>query len=675
MRDDGTDRPAAAGADPADAPVTRLRAWLLARPRLEKRVVLVALDFLLLAGVLWASLSLRRGYVYFPETQIETLLLLAGPVITLCTFGWFGVYKLVTRYMGSRGTTKILMCVALSTLVWGMLVFMSGQNNVPRSSILTYGLFGALGIWGSRQLAGVFLKTVGIRVPKFHDHRVPVVIYGAGPAGQQLRQALRNSDREVIGFVDPSESMWGQYIGPTKVYRPDKLDRLIERDAVKEVLLALPPDQRQLRRQVLKELESKAIAVKIMPAIEDIAAGRVAVTDLRPVDVVDLLGRDPVPPIPTLLTRNISGKSILVTGAGGSVGSELVRQILRCAPSRLVLLDLSEAALYLIAMEVEEAVGAFAPGVPRPDIVSVLGSVLDAGLVADVLQRHQVDTIYHAAAYKHVPIVEHNPVIGLLNNTHGAAVVAKAARDHGVERVVLISTDKAVRPTNVMGASKRLAEMVLQAAAAEGGPTVFTMVRFGNVLDSSGSVVRRFRKQIRAGGPVTVTHPDITRYFMSIPEAAELVIQAGAMATGGEVFVLDMGEPVKILELARLMIRLTGLEVRDAEHPEGDIPIVFTGLRPGEKLYEELLIASGNVTSPTEHPRIMRCDEPFLPAKDLAKELDTLRAAMATRDTDAIQAVLVRTVDGYTPEGRGGQAATTDAAQRGVWGGSTRTIH
>lgn len=678
MRDEGTtDAPPAEQATHEDAPsarLARLREWLLSRSRLAKRVVLVSLDFIVLSGVLWAALCARRSVLYVPESRVELALLAAGPVITIATFGWFGVYKLVTRYMGSRGTTKILVCVALSMLVWALVVFMSGQNNVPRSVILTYGLVGALAIWVSRQMAGLFLKKVGIEVPRYYATRSPVLIYGAGPAGQQLRNALSGTDREVLGFIDPSENMWGQYIGATKVYRPDRIDRFIERDGVKEVLLALPAGQRQLRRQILKSLEGKPVAVKLMPAIEDIAAGRVAVTDLRPVDVVDLLGRDPVPPISALLTRNISDKSILVTGAGGSVGSELVRQILKCAPRRLVLFELSEVALYAITAEVDAAIASYAAGVARPEVVGVLGSVLDAALVEQVLEVNDIDTIYHAAAYKHVPIVEENPIVGLVNNTFGAAVMAKAARAHGVERMVLISTDKAVRPTNVMGASKRLAEMVLQAAAAEGGSTVFTMVRFGNVLDSSGSVVGRFRNQIKAGGPVTVTHPEVNRYFMSIPEAAELVIQAGAMGKGGEVFLLDMGEPVRILDLARLMIHLSGLEVRDAQNPDGDIQIVFTGLRPGEKLYEELLIASGSGSTQTEHPRIMRSDEPSLSPEELGRELEALRAAMAIRDVGAVQAVLLRTVDGYRPDKRLGMPGV-EAAARGTWGGTSRTIH
>ena len=651
----------------------RLRRWLLDLPRPHKRAFLVIFDFVALSGVLWALLCLRYNTLYWPSTGVATLVALSAPVITVITFAYAGLYKLVTRYLGSRGHTRIMACVAVSVLVWSQLVFMSGQLGIPRTVVIAYGVIAALTITVSRHLAAAILKSSGVNLSKLEldEARKPVLIYGAGQTGVELAQALsRVRGRDVVGFCDNSPTLWGQYISGIKVYRPEKLNRIIERLGVKEILLAIPAEDRNERRLVLKELENYPVAVKVLPSLEEIASGRVSISDLRPLEVDDLLGRDPVPPNPDLLARIIKGKCVLVTGAGGSVGSELVRQVLRQSPRRVVLFDVSESALYEIEIEVKDIVAAMKGETARPEIVTVLGSILEPALVTDVLRRNVVQTIYHAAAYKHVPIVEHNPAVGLNNNIFGTEVVADAALTCGVEHMVLISTDKAVRPTNVMGASKRLAELVLQARAALQPTTIFTMVRFGNVLDSSGSVVRLFRRQIRSGGPVTVTHPEVIRYFMSIPEAAELVIQAGAMAQGGDVFVLDMGEPVKIDDLARLMIRLSGLELRDEANPDGDIEIAYTGLRPGEKLFEELLIGAN--TTGTEHLRILRSDEPSLTIQELQRELDLLKAAMAMRDSETIQAVLMRTVEGYRPESDTQVADNTAAA---AWVAPSRTLH
>ncbi len=650
------------------------RVRLIELPRRPKRVLLVLNDFLLMTLALWLAFSLRLSTFYVPPDGKFLVLGLLGPAIGIATFFRFGLYRFVTRYIGQKGTVRILLANGLAVVLWALVIFMSGVIGMPRSVVILYGVFASLLVWASRQFVGWILKgTPHARPARFEDSRRRVVIYGAGPTGVALLDALRRSrDSVPIGFVDETQSLWGQDVSGLKVYRPDKLDKLISRDGVNEVLLAMPQLRRRERREIIRRLEPFPVHVKTLPGMEDIASGRVSVSDLRPVDVQDLLGRDPVPPDAELLARSIAGKVVMVTGAGGSIGSELVRQILKQAPRKLVLLELTEAALYGIELEATELLKARADGGSQsPQIVTSLGSVQDGEFLRTVIQVHGVQTIYHAAAYKHVPIVEVNPVAGLKNNTFGTLALVEAASSHDVERVVLISTDKAVRPTNIMGASKRLAELVLQAHAAEAASaTVFTAVRFGNVLDSSGSVVKRFRKQIEEGGPVTVTHRDVIRYFMSIPEAAELVIQAGAMATGGDVFVLDMGEPVKIDDLARSMIRLMGMEVLDGDNPDGDITISYVGLRPGEKLYEELLLGD-NITT-TEHLRIMRSDEPSLGMQELNDELQALRTAMAGDDVAAVHVVLTRTVEGYKPETRHLAGAAEQASH---WPTTPRTLH
>jgi len=517
--------------------MAELRAWLVGRSRTVKRLLLTANDIVLLAFAVWISFSLRVGAVYAPHNATLALMLASAPVIGVIVFYFLGLYRLVTRFLGYRGAVRIFAGVALTTLIWAVILLMAiGTGDpdiwVPRSVVFLFPAIGGFLVWGSRQVAAYLLVSNRSGRPMQPD-RTRVLIYGAGNEGVQLLEAMRDSpNHEAIGFLDDVPSLIGQHVGGLKVYRVSKLARFVARDGVKEVLLALPRRQRSERQEIIRRLALHSVRVKTMPAMEDIATGRVSVSDLRPIDVDDLLARDPVPPDAELLARSIRDKSVMVTGAGGTIGSELARHVLRQAPKRLVLFDLSEAALYEIETEIRDWLarldgspdaGTKSP-ISRPEIVAVLGSVSDARLLEQTMLQHNVDTIYHAAAYKHVPIVEANPISGLQNNTFGTLVLSRIAVRAGVERVVLVSTDKAVRPTNIMGASKRLSELVFQSAAAGGSKTVFTMVRFGNVLDSSGSVVQRFRRQIHDGGPVTVTHRDVIRYFMSIPEAAALVI-------------------------------------------------------------------------------------------------------------------------------------------------------
>ena len=649
--------------------------WLIERPRWFNRIFLVANDFAMLGIALWAAYSLRLSRIYIPETWQTMLLLLAAPIIGVFVFYWRGLYKLVTRFIGPSGTTQIYIAVVIAAILWALVVYLSGVTNHPRSVVVIYALIAAILIRLSRQWAGsMLLKAAPQFEPLRTDVLKNVIIYGAGPAGIQLLHALKEvGTYRPVAFIDSSPSLSGQVVHGIKVIRPEKIGKVIADENVDEVLLAAPSALRSERRAALKVLEQYPVEVKTLPALEEIASGRVEISDLRPIDVEDLLGRDPVAPDVALLASQVRDKSVLITGAGGSIGSELTRQLLQLGPRTLVLFDVSEPALYEISLEITDMQRRMRIGAGGTDrqttVVQVLGSVLDRDLVRRTIDQHNVEVVYHAAAYKHVPIVEVNPSVGLQNNTFGTLVVAEAARNAGVERFVLISSDKAVRPTNVMGASKRLAELILQALAEDPHNTTFTMVRFGNVLDSSGSVVRLFRKQIKAGGPVTVTHPEVIRYFMSIPEAAQLVIQAGAMAEGGEVFVLEMGTPVKIDDLARTMIRLSGLEVQDETHPDGDVEIRYVGLRPGEKLYEELLI--GEDTTGTDHPRIFKTSEPVLAYEELISALDRFEKAIANNDLAEVQAMLHATVEGYAP----GSATAAAAPGTDEWQPQSQTLH
>lgn len=620
--------------------------------RYPKRAILVANDLLLLNLAMWVAFSIRLGKFYAPPDLRFASLLAIAPVISIFIFFFMDLYRLVTRFIGLRSINQIALALAVSTVIWALSFSLLTSRGLPRTVIILYFVLGTAMVWGSRQLAGWLFREFGIEPSApFDERKEKVVIFGAGQAGIDLFRALAKSSRyDPVAFVDQNTNLWGQYVGSLRVYRPARLGGLIDGHGVKEVILALPHSRRSERAEILRSLENFPVSVRILPALEDIASGRVIVQSLRPVMASDLLGRDPVPPLPELLSQSIHGKSVMVTGAGGSIGSEIVRQVLLQQPRSVVLFEASERALYEIEQEAAEIIAnmrAIASGPAAViELFPVLGDVKDERVTGDTIQRHAVETIYHAAAYKHVPIVEANPAVGLANNIFGTAVLAQAALKGGVERFVFISTDKAVRPTNVMGASKRLAELYLQSLAANNaGRTIFAIVRFGNVLDSSGSVVRLFRKQIESGGPVTVTHRDVVRFFMSIPEAASLVIQAGTMALGGEVFVLDMGEPVRINDLARSMIKLMGFEVKDENAPSGDITIEYVGLRPGEKLFEELFL--GGALSGTFHPRIMASHEPTVSWSQLGKELSALRRALDDNDHREMRRILVTLVEGY----------------------------
>ncbi len=614
----------------------------LALPRSVKRVLAIALDTTLCVLTVWCAYYLRLGYWIFPH-GVRLLPIVVSILIAIPLFVRMGMYRAIFRYSGRAAFTAMALAGGIYTLAFVTVFTLIGIPEVPRTLgfIQPLLLFAAIG--ASRAVVRFWLGG-GYAQIRAAGERSRVLIYGAGRAGRQLAVALANSDQmQVIGFIDDDASLHGSLLNGVPIYGASRLETLIEEEEVAHVLLAMPSTSRARRSEILARLKPLAVQVRTLPDINDIAHGRIAVEDLRELDIEDLLGRDTVAPNQILLGKTIRSKVVLVTGAGGSIGSELCRRILSQQPRALLLFEIGEPALYAIHHELEARAAEL--GV---DLVPLLGSVTDAGRLRAVVAAWRPDTIFHAAAYKHVPLVEHNPCEGVYNNVFGTLQVARAAKAHGVRDLVLISTDKAVRPTNVMGASKRLAEMVLQAQAdAPGGATRFSMVRFGNVLGSSGSVVPLFRKQIRAGGPVTITHEDITRYFMSIPEAAELVIQAGAMAHGGEVFVLDMGEPVRIADLARNMIELSGLKVRDDDRPDGDIAIEVVGLRPGEKLFEELLI--GEDDEQTIHPRIRKAREPKLAWAELAPHLDALERAIEASDAKAVRAGLQAVVPEFAP--------------------------
>jgi FlaA1/EpsC-like NDP-sugar epimerase len=606
---------------------------------LTKISILLLTDIVILNFSLWAAVSLRTEMIWPPLWQHFYWLFAAVPLFSLPVFLRLGLYRAVIRYTGLNALWVIFQAVCASSLLLVGLLFIHGFQGFPRSLPLIYFSFAFLLVGGSR----LFFRYLYFRYAKSQAAVKRVLIYGAGSSGRQMLTAFKDSAHfEPVAFVDDDKTLQKRRLYGLRIAAPDELADLIEDFEVDVILLAMPSVTRARKREILRLLESFSVEVKSLPTLDALVAGKVSIEQIQDIQVEDLLGRDPVPPRMELIHSCVLNKSVMVTGAGGSIGSELCRQIAGIGPARLVLFERSEFALYTIESELRSQYG------DRLEIVPVLGSVCRKNRVAAVLSNLKVQTVYHAAAYKHVPLVEYNPIEGVRNNLFGTWMLAEAAVENGVETFVFISTDKAVRPTNVMGASKRMAELVLQALAVKEGKIRFTMVRFGNVLGSSGSVVPQFRKQIAAGGPVTVTHPDVIRYFMTIPEAVELVLQTGAMGKGGDVFVLDMGQPVRILDLARKMIHLCGCTVRDHEKPNGDIPIEYTGLRPGEKLFEELLVGA-NVVG-TEHPMIMRALEEYLPWEELLPVLEALEAACEDFSYEQIRTLLMRTVEGYLPQ-------------------------
>lgn len=617
-------------------------AYIWSLPRVHKRLISLAIDTLLITFSFFIAIWVRHGEVAV-SVSVETWLTLAGTVVvTLIAFTRLGLYRAVLRYLTFHALTVVVLGALISALSITTFAYFFNAE-VPRTVPVIYMTFLALLCGGARMM----VRSLIVQASRKGCERV--LIYGAGSTGRQLAIALRNAETyQVKGFIDNDPSLENTIIQGLTVHSSQQISRLVEKQEIEKILLAMPRATRSERKAIIDGLLHLPVEVLTVPDFKDIVNGNATVDELKDVAIEDLLGRDPVEPNPELMKANIHGKVVMVTGAGGSIGSELCRQIVRQKPKTLILFELSEYGLYEIDKELSGMVETMQLEV---EIIPLLGSVQRINRLSATMRAFGVQTVYHAAAYKHVPLVEYNVVEGVRNNVFGTYYSAKAAIEAGVESFVLISTDKAVRPTNVMGTSKRMAELALQALAAKENDKVngtrFCMVRFGNVLGSSGSVIPLFKRQIEEGQAITVTHPDIIRYFMTIPEAAQLVIQAGAMGKGGDVFVLDMGEPVKIVDLAKNLIQLSGLEVKSSDNPNGDIEIKFTGLRPGEKLYEELLI--GDNVEGTDHERIMTANEQFLPLEEFNQILDNLDRACHEFDHETIRQILLETPTGFNP--------------------------
>ncbi len=611
--------------------------------RRKKQLVALFSDALVLPFALWCALALRLGQ-WNPDVSAFMPVFAASVLFSIPVFIRLGLYRQVVRYMGNDALLAVIKGVTISALAMATLVYMLRLPGFPRSGPVIFWLLALIYVAGSRFAVRNYVNR---RIQALGE-RIPMLIYGAGASGAELSRLLRlKGPYDPRAFVDDDRQLQGNVIDGLWVYPPSELQALLTRSDAREILVAVPATARDERRRIIERLEPFSVRVRLIPDLSDLLSGRESVADIRDVEVEDLLGREAVDPVPELVAGCVTGKSVLVTGAAGSIGSELCRQIARLRPRRVVLLDHYEYGLYEIYRELEAACESKSEdGIDGGTftVVPVLGSVLDAALLRRTMAGHGIETVYHAAAYKHVSLVERNGIQGIRNNTFGTLYAAEAAIGAGVRHFILISTDKAVRTTNVMGATKRMAELILQALQPRSEGITFSMVRFGNVLGSSGSVVPLFQEQIRNGGPVTVTHEQATRFFMTIPEAAQLVLQASSMARGGDLFLLDMGEPVRIMDLARKMIRLHGHRIRDAEHPDGDIEIAITGLKPGEKLHEELLIA--DASAGTRHPKILRAEEGFVPWSELRTALNTLEQACEGFDLHAIKRFIERLLEG-----------------------------
>jgi FlaA1/EpsC-like NDP-sugar epimerase len=639
---------------------------LLNLPRAVKRGVVMYCDVIICAFSVWLAFGLRLDQWGQFQGQ-QWIVLIAAIGFSFPLFIVFGLYRAIFRYVGSTVFASMARVFIIYTGLFFCIFALLGVDDVPRSIGIIQPILFFIGIGTSRYFVRYWLGSINNVQKSFHRAQPVALIYGAGSAGHQLALSISsNKEMLVKGFIDDDPHLQGSTINGISVHPDTGLHDLIHRLDITDVLLAIPSASQNRRSEIITSLNGCGVRVRTLPGPIDLVTGRVRISDLHDLDMNDLLGRAVVPPEVRLLEKNIRNQVVLVTGAGGSIGSELCRQIIKFSPKSLVLLDSSEHALYLIYEELKRIItginedhlvngGDDQASLPHPalpiKLVACLTSVRDSDLLRKIFRAHQPTTVFHAAAYKHVPLVEQNLVEGIRNNVFGTFTCAQASLECGVSNFILVSTDKAVRPTNIMGASKRIAELVLQAMADTKGDhsTNFSMVRFGNVLGSSGSVAPLFSAQIAAGGPITLTHSEVTRYFMTIPEAAQLVIQASAMAIGGDVFVLDMGEPVRIHDLAVKMVYLSGLLVKDEAHPHGDIEIEVTGLRPGEKLYEELLI--GDNPQPTAHPKIMKAHEEFLAWDELQQELEKLNVALDASDAQLIRGVLKKLVPGYRPNG------------------------